>query len=54
MARACNSLTGFGKQNPRATKAARTQGANFPEKREQNKSKSDILNGFLPKALAES
>ena len=46
VARVCNSFTGFGKQKPRATKAARTQGANSPEKREQKKSKSDILNGF--------
>ena len=46
VARVCNSFTGFEKQKPRATKAARTQGANSLEKREQKKSKSDILSRF--------
>lgn len=35
-------------------KATRTRGANFPEKREQKRSKSDILNRFYPEAFAES
>ena len=35
-------------------KAARTRGANFPEKREQKRSKSNIVNRFYSEAFAES